>query len=181
MHDRPTPIIRAARREEIPELSALIVAALLQFYRAVPHHILAPYIESSRDIGSQWERGEVTVLEIGGEIAGAGVYYASAAEEGMGLPPHWASMRTLVVHPEARGQGFGQLLVEHFVERAGRDRRPTLALHTADYMEHAVRIYRKMGFLRCPEYDILASSFLGADPSGGDVLITAYRLQLLRG
>ncbi len=178
MHDRPTPIIRAARREEIPELSALIVAALLQFYRTVPHHIVASYIEGSRDIGSQWERGEVTVLEIGGEIAGAGVYYANAAEEGIGLPPHWASMRTLVVHPDARGQGFGQLLVAHFVERARRDRRPTIALHTADYMEHAVRIYRKMGFLRCPEHDILASSFLGADPAGGDVLITAYKLEL---
>jgi GNAT superfamily N-acetyltransferase len=178
MLDRPIPIIRAARREEIPELAALITAAMLQFYRSAPDHIVASHIENSRDIENQWDRGDVTVLETGGELAGAGVYYRSAADEGIGLPPNWAGMRTLVVHPYARGHGFGRLLVEHFVARALRDRAPALALHTADYMERAVSIYRKMGFVRCPEYDLLASRLIDADPAQGDVLITAYKLDL---
>lgn len=179
MPDCNTPIVRPATRRDIRELSTLIVAALSQFLEAAPRHIVLPYIESSRDIEKQWHNGEVLVLESESGLVGAGVYYASAACLGMSLPAEWAGMRTLVVHPNARGQGLGKLLVDHFIDRARADTAVTLGLHTSSFMTRAIRIYESVGFVRCPEHDLLASSLMRTDPARGEVPLLAYRLDLL--
>jgi GNAT superfamily N-acetyltransferase len=180
MLDRKTPFIRSARRDDIPALSSLIVAALSEFLRAAPLHIVKPHIESSRDIGSQWSKGHVLVAEVAGEPAGAGVYYR-AGQLGMGLPVDWAGMRTLVVSPAARGRGLGRLLVRHFIERARTDGAAALGLHTSGYMQSAIRIYEAAGFVRCPGYDLSAAKILGTDAALGDVALLAYRHDLASG
>lgn len=150
MLDQEIPVIRAARRNDIPELSVLIIASLSQFLQSASRHIATRYIESSRDIEAQWGSGEVLVVESTNELVGAGVYYRDAASLHLGLPAGWVSMRTLVVHPRVRGRGVGRLLVRHFVERARRDGAEVFALHTSAFMQTAIRIYEAAGFVRCP-------------------------------
>ena len=41
-------------------------------------------------------------------------------------------------------------------------------------------MYERVGFVRCPKYDIYASSILGFDRSLGDELVIAYQLPLTR-
>jgi ribosomal protein S18 acetylase RimI-like enzyme len=120
----------------------------------------------------------VLVLQSAGELVGAGVYYACAAHLHMGLPADWAAMRTLVVSPAARGQGFGRMLVRHVIDRARADGAAAIGLHTTDYMQSAIRIYEAAGFVRCSEFDLLVSKVIGADASLGDVALIAYHLDL---
>lgn len=178
MLDKPTHLIRPARRAELAEISTVIAAAFARFRGEAPDQILDLYIAESVAIETQWEHGDVVVLESHGRIAGNVVYYRNASEQGLGLPEGWAGLRTLAVDPQARGHGFGRALVEHAVRRARDDGARTIGLHTADFMKTAVGLYRRTGFVRCPEHDLMASSILGFDAKAGDVLVTAYRCLL---
>lgn len=171
-------IIRPARRNDLPELSRVITAAFETYRGAVPDSMLDLYIQMSTDIGSQTDHGVVMVLELGGRIVGGVVYYADAGDEGLGLPEGWAGMRTLVIHPDMRGRGFGRSLVDHCVDRARTDGVKAIALHTTDFMKDAVAIYRSVGFVRCSEFDLKAVEVLALDEAEADILVTAYKLAL---
>jgi ribosomal protein S18 acetylase RimI-like enzyme len=163
--------IRPAQRHESPDVSNVITSALEALRGAAPNHVLDLYIEHSRAIEQQWEGGEVIVLENRDCIVGTVVYYGSAHD----LNPRWASVRTLMVHPDACGQGFGRKLMEHCIGRARRDGADQIGLHTAAFMKRAVALYERLGFVRCPARDLRASDLLDFDPLRGDVSVVAYR------
>jgi len=173
---KSTSIVRHARREEIPEIAGLTAAALEGFRGSVPDKPLGLYIEYSCDVAGRWDSGDVLVVESDGRIAGTVTYTDRNADDA--LPAGWAMFRTLMVHPDTRGCRLGRLLVGHCIEAARSSGAPTLGIHTADFMTAARHIYREAGFSRCPEYDFLASTIFGFDPAEGDVLVTAYRLDL---
>ncbi len=78
-------------------------------------------------------------------------------------------VRLLAVPPAARGQGVGTALMEECVRRARRSGATALGLHTMDFMETAVRMYARIGFVRVPRLDF--------SPVQG-VLVKGYRLDL---
>lgn len=176
MLDESAPIVRSARREEIAEIAELTAAALEGFRGMVPGKPLDRYIEHSCDVAGRWDSGDVVIAKDRGRIVGT-VTYADQNADAI-FPAGWATVRTLMVHPEARGRGLGRLLVGHCIEAARRNGTAILALHTADFMAAACHIYRRAGFYRCPEHDLMASIMLGFDPAEGEVLVTAYRLDL---
>ncbi|UVK37855.1 GNAT family N-acetyltransferase [Mesorhizobium sp. AR10] len=176
MLDKVALTIRPATGDQHPDLSDIIAAAFETYRGAIPDRALFKYIANSTNLGQHKGRGDIMVLESAGRIIGSVTYYPKAGDEGLGLPG--AGIRTLVVHPAARGCGFGRSLVEHCVERARRQGAATLGLHTADFMKHAVALYRTIGFQRCPQYDLRASDILGIDLAGRDIQVTAYQLKL---
>jgi predicted N-acetyltransferase YhbS len=177
MLDKPAPVIRRARHQQIPEIAELTAAALESFRGSVPDKVLGLYIDYSCDVASRWDSGGILVAESGGRIAGT-VTYSDRNATDRALPAAWATFRTLMVHPDAQGSALGRLLTNHCIEAARRSGAPALGIHTADFMTAARRIYDRVGFSRCPEHDFLASGFFGFDPAEGDVLVTAYRLDL---
>jgi len=170
------PVIRRARRREIPEIANIAAAALEGFRGMVPDRALGLYIDHSCDVAGRWNSGDVLVVESDGRIAGT-VTYANPNADDDALPAEWATFRSLMVHPDARGGRLGRLLVDHCIEAGRQSGAPALGIHTADFMTTARRIYDDAGFSRCPEHDFLASGFFGFDPAEGDVLVTAYRLE----
>lgn len=177
MLDKPAPVIRRARHQEIPEIADLTAAALESFRGSVPDKVLGLYIDYSSDVAGRWDSGEILVAENGGRIAGTVTYSVRYATD-RALPAGWATFRSLMVHPAASDRGIGRLLVDHCIDAARRSGAPALGIHTADFMTAARRIYDHAGFSRCPEHDFLASGFFGFDPAEGEVLVTAYRLDL---
>ena len=177
MLDKSMPVIRRARHDEIPWIVDLTKAALESFRGIVPDQPLDLYIDYSCDVAGRWEAGDVLVVESEGRIEGT-VTYADRNRDDETLPPEWATFRSLMVHPAAGGRGIGRLLVDRCIDAARRSGASVLGIHTADFMTAARRIYDHAGFSRCPEHDFLASSFFGFDPAGGDILVTAYRLDL---
>ncbi len=64
-----------------------------------------------------------------------------------------AAFRMLVVDPEARGQGIGELLVTTCLERARAAGKRRMVLSTDPRMTAAHRLYERMGFHRLAERD----------------------------
>lgn len=178
--DRLAGLVRPAARRDIPEIEAVTVAAYAEFRDRIPAAIFAAYMDDLRRIAERWEEAELLVAELGGRVAGTVTFYASADSEGMGLPRGWAGFRRLAVHPEVRGRGVGRALTAACVEAARRHSAPTVGIHTAPFMTSARSIYDRLGFRRCPEYDLRAAAILGLEADGGDIAVIAYRLDLTR-
>ncbi|RZL86146.1 MAG: N-acetyltransferase [Variovorax sp.] len=101
--------VRPAQWRELPDVAAVVAAALETFRGAVPDHVLDLYIEDSRALARQWSDGEVLAGVSAGRIVGTAVYYSGAEKQG----PRTASVRTLMVHPQARKRGFGRALMAY--------------------------------------------------------------------
>ncbi|PSJ55537.1 GNAT family N-acetyltransferase [Kumtagia ephedrae] len=177
MLERPNPIIRRAARDEIAEIADLVAAAIETFRGIVRDKVLDLYIQHSRDAVARWNH-DVLVVEAEGRLAGTVTYVDRTHEAGYGLPADWSTFRTLAVHPSARGRGLGAALVQHCIETARRDGASVLGIHAGAFMAIARGMYKRAGFVRCPEYDLFASGVFDFDPSEGDVLVAAYRLDL---
>lgn len=175
----PSPgFVRPVARAEIPELSTLIAAAFAPLEGKVPATPFGLYVEDSCNIGERWDEAEILVAVSGGRIAGTVTFYSDASREQLGLPADWSGFRTLAVHPAMRRHGLGRLLVEECIVKARRLGSPAIGIHTAAFMEAACRLYGTLGFVRCSEYDLLASSLYDFDRAAGDVPVIAYRRDL---
>jgi GNAT superfamily N-acetyltransferase len=104
-------------------------------------------------------------------------FYADATRAGLGLPAGWAMVRAVGVRREARGTGLGAALMAASADRARAAGVPVLALHTADFMTAAKRLYQGLGYRRRPEHDFVVG---GAPDLGGaaPIVIRAYALEL---
>ena len=85
----------------------------------------------------------------------------AAADEG--------EFRMLAVAPHAQGQGVGEALVRHVLDRFREEGAVAVVLSTTPGMVSAHRLYERLGFGRCPERDW--------EPLPGVALIS-YRLEL---
>jgi GNAT superfamily N-acetyltransferase len=172
-------VIRTAAKHEIPEIEALIVAHYDQYRRAIAPAIFDAYIAELSDIAGNLNDAQALVAELNGRIAGSALFYPDASDEGWGLPKGWAGFRKLAVHPNRRGYGLGRKIAEQCVDLGKRIGAPTVAIHTASFMSAARDLYERIGFQRCPEYDVRASDLLGIKAGPGDVKLIAYRLDLV--
>jgi ribosomal protein S18 acetylase RimI-like enzyme len=77
--------------------------------------------------------------------------------------------RMLAVAPQAQGQGVGEALVRHVLDRFREEGAAAVVLSTTPGMAAAHRLYERLGFGRCPERDW--SPLPGVD-------LIAYRLEL---
>ncbi len=144
--------VRAVRRGEHDALATVTVAA----YRA---------LEGGRDLGTYWEEladvasraaaAEVLVAVDGDEVVGGVTFvpgpgnpYAEDLREGE------AGIRMLAVSPAAQGRGVGRALTVACIDRAVAARATGVALHSAQWMTTAHRLYESLGFARTPSRDL---------------------------
>ena len=97
----------------------------------------------------------------------AGTVIANAA--GAPLTQTAPEVRLLAVTPAARGRGVGAALMDECIRRARQSGARALTLHTADIMQAAMRLYKRLGFQRAAELDF--------QPVPG-ATIKGYRLSL---
>jgi predicted N-acetyltransferase YhbS len=171
-------LIRPAIRHEIPVIEEVCVAAYAQYQDRVPAAVFDSYVEDLRRLAVHWNEAAVLVAESDGRALGCVLFYDDASLEGLGLPLGWAGIGKLAVLPDMHGRGIGRKLVENCVDTARRSGSQRIGLHTAPFMKAARSIYERMGFRRCPQYDLTASEMLDLDGAARDVQIIAYRLDL---
>ena len=171
-------LIRPALAHEVPEIEDLSVAAYTQYRDAVPAPIFDAYLADLRNLARYWNEASVLVAERDGEIAGSVLFYADAASEGLGLPGGWAGFRKLAVRPGRRGQGIGRKLVVSCLDIARRLGAPAVGIHTSSFMSAACRLYDRVGFQRCAQYDLKATDIMGVESGAGEVMIIAFRMDL---
>lgn len=65
----------------------------------------------------------------------------------------WSYIRFVSVDPLYGGQGIGKKITLLCIKKAKDAGEKIIALHTSELMEHAMRMYEKMGFTRYKEID----------------------------
>lgn len=175
---RASLVVRRARGDELDAIAALFDPALAGYRGTSADPVLEAYLgDLVAGVRERADVAETYVALLGPRVVGSVAFYPDVALEGWStFPAGWAGFRALVADPAARGTGVGRALVERCLAR-GRDvGAAVLGIHSADVLSHAVRLYERMGFVRCPEYDLAAS--VAFPVAGADVTAIAFRYDL---
>jgi GNAT superfamily N-acetyltransferase len=173
------PTIRRAHEYELGAIAALFAPALAAYRGTSADAALDAYLHELVDgVRSRWEAAECYVALSEHRVVGSVAFYRDVMLEGWSnLPAGWAGFRALVVDPEARGAGIGRALVERCLVRGRETGGRVLGIHTADVLSDAVRLYKRLGFVRCREFDLSASAAFPID-AADDVAAIAFRYDL---
>ncbi len=175
--DQPVSI-RPAGARELREIAALYAPALEPYRGSGSDWILDAYLGELTNVRPRVEEAEVLVAERGGRIVGTIAFYADVRLEGWSnLPAGWAGFRALAVHPRMRGAGIGEALIRRCVERARDVGAETLGIHTITLLTDAVRLYGRVGFARCPEFDLRAADIFPSE-NADEMVGLAFRLDV---
>lgn len=163
-------IIRDAREEEIQYIRNQRVKSYEEHSKVIPEkhwNALKQAILSDKDTQPGVDR---IVAELEGEIVGSVVLFPANTDAyvGTAIELHYPEIRMLAVTPEARGKGVAAALVLECIRRAKVKGFQAIGLHTADYMESAVKLYNRIGFQRLSEFDF--------EPANDGIIVKAYRL-----
>lgn len=165
-------IIRNAVEEELAYIRELRLAAYEEHATKIPEahwQALRKSILSDGDIQTGVER---IVAEGDGEILGSVALfspdikaYDGLLEEELGYP----ELRMLAISPKARGKGVATLLIKECIKRAKETGFTEMGLHTADFMEDAIKLYGHLGFERLPQFDF--------EPENDGIIVKAFRIR----
>ena len=140
--------------------------------------ILDAYLAELVDVRPRFAEAEVLVAEHDERIVGTIAFYADVRHQGWSnLPAGWAGFRALAVAPRLRGAGIGKALVQHCIERTRKLGAETLGIHTISLLTDAVRLYQRLGFLRCPEFDLRAADIYPSEHAD-EMVGLAFRLNV---
>jgi predicted N-acetyltransferase YhbS len=159
--------LRRARPEDYEAIGAITVAA----YEPLLGTTESSYVEQLRNAEARDHQAELWVAvapddrELLGTVTvcreGSPWREIGAAGEG--------EFRMLAVAPQAQGQGVGEVLVRHVLDRFREEGAVAVVLSSTPGMAAAHRLYERLGFGRCPERDW--------EPMPG-VELLAFRLEL---
>jgi GNAT superfamily N-acetyltransferase len=161
----------------LDEVRSLLRRANEQHRARLHPRAFGPYLAMVLDLEARSRDAVVLGIRRSGALVAAVTYFREAAAEGWGAAPGVAGLRAMAVDPEHRGRGLGAALVGAAVERAEADGADALALHTAEWLREAIRLYERCGFVRDQRHDLLASEIMGV-PVAHDYVALAYRLDL---
>ena len=167
--------IRPARNSELDEIAGLFAPALAPYRGGVQDWILDAYLADLVDVRPRFEEAEVLVAEHDQRIVGTIAFYPDVRLEGWSnFPAGWAGFRALAVAPRTRGTGIGQALVRRCIQRTREIGAETLGIHTISLLTDAVRLYQRLGFVRCSEFDLRAADVFTSD-NADDMVGLAFR------
>ena len=173
----PTIAIRPAHTGDFHRVRGLLISSYIEYRDCLPAELFAAYLVDLVDLERRQDLGEILVAEHNGAIVGTATFYPDATEDGTGWPATASSIRAVAVRPAMRGLGIGGALLDVCLGRAQRRGSAQMCLHTAPFMEAAIRLYESIGFVRVPAFDVdLTKRITGA--TSGQLTIAAYALDL---
>ena len=112
------------------------------------------YTPQLADVAGRASRSDLLVArDADGRMVGSVALVLSGDFGQVATSAEEAAFRMLVVEPEARGRGIGELLVTTCLERARAAGKCRMVLSTDPRMTAAHRLYERMGFRRLAERD----------------------------
>jgi ribosomal protein S18 acetylase RimI-like enzyme len=142
MNDSPVQLRRARAGDEMAISSALLEA----FREYLPQYTPAGFAAttpSPKEVLRRIEEGPVWLAEVESEVVGT---VSAVLREGSVL-----YVRGMAVLPQARGQRIGNLLFELIQEYAKQKGCTKLVLSTTPFLDRAIRLYERLGFVRTDE------------------------------
>lgn len=156
--------VRVADSGDFKSIRDVASVANEEFRAPMGDLLFAGYLANVLDVESRARDAAVLVAESGSEIVGTITVYRDINEEGMpvAFSTGTAGIRATAVDPAVRGRGIGAELVNAAIAKARSFGANAIALHTADCMVDAMRLYERHGFQRVPEHDFRANDFFDA-------------------
>jgi ribosomal protein S18 acetylase RimI-like enzyme len=127
------------------------------------------YLPQLADVEGRAARAQLLVAREDGRVVGAVALVLAGDFGEVTESPDEAAFRMLVVDPEVRGRGVGELLVTECLDRARAAGKRRMMLSTDPVMTAAHRLYARLGFTRLPGRD-------WAPRPGIDLLVYALEL-----
>ena len=141
-------IVRRVRPEEYDAVAELTVRVYL-----TEGYGSEGYVPELRDVAGRDSGAEVHVALLDDRLVGAVTVATRGGDWAEQAEPGDAVIRMLVVEPDVRGSGAGEVLVRACLERAREDGCRVVRLSTQPTMTVAHRLYERLGFVRKPDYD----------------------------
>ncbi|MFC7687281.1 GNAT family N-acetyltransferase [Ureibacillus sp. GCM10028918] len=166
-------IIRDAQKEEFQQIKELRLLSYEEHAEKIPKAHWEALKQSILSDEETQEGIERIVAEFGGEIVGTVALFSPEIEVYKGLVEgqlNHPELRMLAVSKKARGKGIAKALVQVCFERSINKGYTSMGLHTADFMETAVKLYTGLGFKRVPELDFV--------PLDDGIVVKAFNIQL---
>jgi len=158
--------VRPMRGDERDEVRALLTDAYRPYTNDMTPAMYEHYLAGVLNVD---DGGDVIVAVAGDKVVGTARLFPPGRVP-IPLPPDWAWVRAVGVHPSAHGTGVGRTLMAYCENNAGDA--AALALHTMDFMPAAVRLYERLGYVRTPEWDIQVGTKSGFAPEETFLAIT---------
>jgi ribosomal protein S18 acetylase RimI-like enzyme len=172
-------VVRQAGERDLERVVSILRAANAEFESALPEAFYRAYLANVLDVRSRLAESELFVAEQNERrIVGTITLYPDASRERWGWPSGCAGIRAVAVEPSVRGLGIGRLLAEHCTERSRALGVRSVCLHTAPFMEAAIRMYERLGFRRAPEFDGDAGALVDSMAIEPHIPALAYCLDL---
>jgi len=142
MNDSPVQLRRARAGDEI-SISAVLLEAFREYLPQYTPPGFAATTPSPSEVLRRMEEGPVWLAMIESEIVGT----VSAVLRG----ERALYIRGMAVLPQARGLRIGNLLFELIEEYAREHGCTKLVLSTTPFLDRAIRLYERLGFVRTEE------------------------------
>ena len=142
--------IRKARPEDADEIASVMHQSFLEYKSFYTREAFEATTPGSDKVLERMNEGPMWVAVQRDRVVGT----ASAVAKGTGL-----YVRGMAVHPEARGQKIGWLLLEHMESFANENGVHRMFLSTTPFLARAIRLYERVGFRRTDEgpHDLLGT------------------------
>nr|WP_245602161.1 GNAT family N-acetyltransferase [Peribacillus kribbensis] len=165
--------MRNAESHELPFLRTQRLEAYEEHAAKVPADHWKALKEAVSSNADEMPGAERIVAVLDGEIAGSVILFPakSDAYEGFAKEQDYPEIRMLAVAPLARGKGAASALVKECISRAEQQGYSAIGLHTGAFMESAIQLYEKLGFIRVPELDF--------EPADDGILVKGFRYNIV--
>jgi len=166
-------ILRDATEHELAFIREIRLHAYEEHAQKIPAdhwNVLKKSILSDADLQPGIER---IVAVIDGEIVGSVALFSPDIKAYEGLLEDeldYPELRMLAISSKARGKGVATALINECISRAKEKGFPAMGLHTADFMEDAIKLYEYLGFERLPQFDF--------EPTNDGIIVKAFRISL---
>jgi len=142
MNDSPVQLRRARAGDEMA-ISAVLLEAFREYLPQYTPAGFAATTPSPTEVLRRIEEGPVWLAEVESEVVGT---VSAVLREGSVL-----YIRGMAVLQQARGQRIGNLLFELIQEYAKEKGCTKLVLSTTPFLDRAIRLYERLGFVRTDE------------------------------
>lgn len=163
-------IIRNALKSEFPYIQEQRINAYREHSNVIPSEHWTVLKKTLSSDGDGIPGVELIVAEVDGNIVSSVVLFPAKTNAYQGYIEEldYPEIRMLAVASEVRGKGVAKALINECIERTKAKGFTSIGLHTGEFMESAIRLYERLGFVRIPQFDF--------EPANDGIIVRAYQL-----
>jgi ribosomal protein S18 acetylase RimI-like enzyme len=148
--------IRVAKAADVDSIAAVLYESFAEYESLYTGEAFAATTPTSAQLNKRLCMGPIWVALLNGKIVGT----VSAAPENDAL-----YIRSMAILPEARGNRIGERLLKEIEDYAVFHNCQRLYLTTTPFLERAIRLYEKFGFICRGSDDLFGTPLLRMEKS----------------